>query len=409
TIGALVDTFDPDWSKRSGKTPDWSKFSDGVKTSWERKAYQDTAVVCWYVGPNREENPNRLGSRFLPYISVYWERNRAGHNTKLEASANGDARVLKESGFNEFPVLVPRWDVSGEDWYGTNGPGMDTLGDVKALQVMQRKKAKAVEKSIDPSLVGPTELRNQKTSLLPGDITYLNVREGQLGLRAIHEVNANIDHIRQDIRETQYRISRGFYEDLFLMLASSDGVGGVQPKTAREIDERHEEKLLALGPVLERFADELHDPLVDRVFAIMQRAGLIPEPPPELDGVELKVEYLSIMAQAQKSVSLVGQDRFVQTIMGMAEVFPEVVDKFDAMQAIDDYGEMLGVNPNQILSDEAAEQRAAERAEQQQQAQAAESIPKVAAGVKSMADAKMGESSALEAVLSGANAAAAGG
>src|SRR5690606_36540354 len=120
-----------------------------------------------------------------------------------------------------------------------------------------------------------------------------------------------------------YRIQRAFYEDLFLMIAQSDARRGSQPVTAREIDERHEEKLLALGPVLERTNDELLDPLIDRAYGLMEAAGLIPEPPEELDGVTLKVEYISIMAAAQKLVGVVGQDRFIQTVAPMLQVFPE--------------------------------------------------------------------------------------
>ena len=59
-------------------------------------------------------------------------------------------------------------------------------------------------------------------------------------------------------------MTRAFFADLFLMLARTDNV---QPITAAEVAARQEEKLIALGPVLERTNDELLDPMVDRMFA----------------------------------------------------------------------------------------------------------------------------------------------
>jgi hypothetical protein len=70
--------------------------------------------------------------------------------------------------------------------------------------------------------------------------------------------------------------------------------------TATEVAERHEEKLLMLGPVLERLHNELLDPLIDTTFSRMIEAGAVPPPPEELLGVELNVEYVSVMAQAMK-------------------------------------------------------------------------------------------------------------
>src|SRR6266571_4168350 len=247
------------------KAIDWSVVSTNVKTLWDRQQYEQPIEICWIVAPNADADESRLGSEFLPFTSTYFERGSDKADT-----------ILKRSGYHEMPILAPRWEVSGEDTYGTDCPGMTVLGDIKALQIMQRRKAQAVELMINPSLQGPTHLRSQKVSLLPGDITYTDSLQNQEGLRPIREVRLSVAELTADIQDTRLLIRRGFYEDLFLMLAQTDQV---QPITAREVQERHEEKLLALGPMLERMNDELLDPLVDRVFGIMSRAGIIPEPP----------------------------------------------------------------------------------------------------------------------------------
>lgn len=366
---------------------DWSPISPSVKDQWDRGNYESPVPICWVVLPNTDYRRDRLESRFLPWSSCHYERNAEGAAAQI---------FLRESGFRNFPVLCPRWDVvSPEDSYGTDCPGMTTLGDIKQLQFMQRRKAKAIEKQIDPPLVGPASLRTQKTSLLPGDVTYVDVREGMQGLRSIHDVAINLADMTLDIRETQYRIQRGFYEDLFLMLATSDRIRGSQPPTAREIEERHEEKLLALGPVLERTNDELLDPLIDRVFALMDLHNLLPEPPEEVQGIPLKVEYISILAQAQKLVGVTGQDRFMQTAVPMMEVFPEIRHKINIFQVIDNYAEMLGIDPRVVRPTDEAQGLVVADAQAQRAQAEAEQAKTLAEAARAAGQAPMDEDTAL--------------
>ncbi len=381
----LVDKFgrnDPDDQSKI----DWNVFTEPVKRNWELGNWAAPVNVVWVVMPNPDHRPGALAAKHKKFISVYYER---GQNTD---------QLLRESGFDEFPILVPRWDVNSEDSYGTGSPGMDALSDIKQLQTQQRKKGQAIEKQINPPVQGPPSLRSQKTSLLPGHITYVNVREGQKGLSPVHEVRASVAEMVEDIRETQFRIRRAWYEDLFLMLASQRAG---QPVTAREIDERHEEKLLALGPVLERTNDELLDPLVDRTFALMFRAGLIPPPPPELEGVDLKVEYVSLLAQAQKLVTIISIDRFVTSAASLTPIFPEARHKVNIPNIIDGYADAIGVDPSFVRpNDEAAELG---RLEQEQIAEAAraQELKDAGAGVKSLADADTSQPSALDALTGG--------
>ena len=386
SVFQVVETF----GVRTGYTDiDWSGISTTVKTLWDRGQYTAPVEVCWYVGPNLYADERRLGARYLPWSSCHFEKGEGR-----------DDRFLRESGFNEFPVLAPRWDITGEDTYGTDCPGMTALGDVKQLQAMQREKAKAIKKAVDPPLAGAPELRTQKTSLLPGDITY--VRDADKGLRPIHEVNLNIEHLVMDVDRTAYRIQRAFYEDLFLMLAHSDQQRGAQPITAREVEERHEEKLLALGPVLDRTNDELLDRLVDRVYNLMDRAGLVPEAPPELDGVQLKVEYISILAQAQKLVGVVGQDRFVASIAPIIQADPSLRFKINGNQLIENYADMLGVDPR-IIRDEAEAQELANQEQQMAAAQAeARAAKDLASAGKAASETQIGTGSALDRLVQSA-------
>jgi hypothetical protein len=366
---------------------DWTNISTTVRSLWERASYEQAVDVNWVIAPNTRADSSRIGGKFLPYSSCHFEKGQQREDV-----------FLRESGFNEFPVMGSRWDITGEDVYGTMSPGMLALGSIKQLQTMQKRKAQAIEKMINPPLQAPTHVRNQKASLLPADITYVDVREGQKGIAPIHEVRIDISHLTADITETRNMIRRSFYEDLFLMLAQSDR----REITAREIEERHEEKLLALGPVLERTNDELLDPIVDRVFNIMARRGLIPPAPQELRDVDLKVEYISLMAQAQKLVGVAGHERFLSTAAQLAPIFPDVVFKIDVFQAIDDHADMLGVNPKLVVPDDQARAAADASHKAAAKAQAAAVAKDATGAVSNLAATPMGQDSALDRLMANA-------
>jgi hypothetical protein len=366
---------------------DWTNISTTVRSLWQRASYEQAVDVNWVIAPNTRADSSRIGGKFLPYSSCHFEKGQQREDV-----------FLRESGFNEFPVMGSRWDITGEDVYGTMSPGMLALGSIKQLQTMQKRKAQAIEKMINPPLQAPTHVRNQKASLLPADITYVDVREGQKGIAPIHEVRIDISHLTADITETRNMIRRSFYEDLFLMLAQSDR----REITAREIEERHEEKLLALGPVLERTNDELLDPIVDRVFNIMARRGLIPPAPQELRDVDLKVEYISLMAQAQKLVGVAGHERFLSTAAQLAPIFPDVVFKIDVFQAIDDHADMLGVNPKLVVPDDQARAAADASHKAAAKAQAAAVAKDATGAVSNLAATPMGQDSALDRLMANA-------
>jgi hypothetical protein len=245
------------------------------------------------------------------------------------------------------------------------------LGDSQQLQVQQRRKLEAIDKQIKPPMVGPPSLRNEPASLLPGGITYVADPSGQ-SFRPAIDVRLDLAHLSADIAEVQGRVKEAFYANLFLMLADSDR----REITAREIDERREEKMLMLGPVLERLHDELLHPLVARVFNIMSRNQLIPPPPPGVGVAGMQVEFISILAQAQKSVATAGIERLWQFGARIGAIKPEALDRLDADGTMDAYADMTGV-PAQVLvprarAEKARQERAAAQARQAMLAGAAQ-------------------------------------
>jgi hypothetical protein len=361
---------------------DWTNFSTAVRNFWVIDQKEIWIDVTHVVRPNPEWDPKKLASKHKRYVSCYYER---GSSSVGVNNYDTDENILlSEKGYDFFPALAVRWETTGEDSYATSCPGMEALSDIKQLQVQTRRMAQAIEKMVNPPLQGPSSLRNQGTSQLPGGMNYVDVREGAQGLRPVHEVNARIQELEMVQSQVRDRIRRAAYEDLFLMIQQDDSV---QPITKREIDERHEEKLLALGPVLEQLNQDLLDPLIDIAFEVGLRQGLWPEAPEELKGQALKVDYVSIMAQAQKSIGIGGMERLAQFTIQLSPALPSITDKIDTDKLMDHYGDLVSAAPGIIRSDEDVLMIRQERAQAQQAQMMAEQAPPMAAAAKDLSQA----------------------
>ena len=396
TVRQLVEHFGYD--KATNKI-DWTNISDNVKNLWDINQKEQWVEVIHTIKPNEDYDPNKLESKYKKYSSCYYE---SGYGGNSNSGYDVNDKILKESGYDYFPILSPRWEVTGEDVYGTSCPGMDALGDIKQLQLGERRIFEAVDKMIKPPMVAPVALKNQSVSILPGDITYADVRDGMQGFRPAHEVNFRIQEMEMKQEQIRNRINKAFYVDLFLMLANSDR----RQITAREIEERHEEKLLALGPVLEQLNQDLLDPLIDAAFNIHLRQRLLPPPPKELAGMELKVEYVSVMAEAQKLIGITGLERFTQYASNVASFDPSVLLKIKTENLLDNYADIVSLAPNILRTDE--EVAAIKQAqEQERQAQLAmQSVQQTAQTAQAMAKTPLEQGTALSAMLDQTNAGA---
>lgn len=309
--------------------------SQAVRNMYDRGNVDEWVTVIHSVEPREDRDPSKVDALNMPWKSCYFE-------------VGGESeKYLRESGFAHFPALVPRWAVRSGDIYG-HSPGMECLGDIKQLQHEQLRKAQAIDYQTKPPLQVPTSMKNRDIETLPGGISFVDATSPQGGIRTAFEVNLNLNYLLQDLADIRQRIDSTFYADLFLMLASSNN----GRMTATEVAERHEEKLLMLGPVLERLHNELLDPLIELTFVYMMDAGMVPPPPPELAGMELNVEFVSMLAQAQRAMDTNGIDRLLMTVGTMSQMRPDVLDKLDTDLIVDRYSQMLGVDPSMIVSSE---------------------------------------------------------
>lgn len=298
----------------------------------------DTEIVIGHaIEPNTliyqsGEPQGYIVPSLFKYREVYWEKSGT-------SGATARGHVLRAAGFREQPFVGLRWDVSSNDAYGRS-PGMDALPAVKQLQIEQRRKAEAIDKMVRPPMVASVSMKNEPMSILPGDISYTADPQAA-GFKPAFQVEPRIQEMMEDLKEVQSRVDKVFFVDLFLMISNLQTV-----RTATEIDARREEKLILLGPVIERTENEGLDEIIERTFAVMSRRNLFPPAPASIQGQPIVIKYISMLAEAQRAASTAAIERLVQFIGGLAAVKPQALDNLDEDSTIATYADLLNVPPH---------------------------------------------------------------
>ncbi len=320
--------------------------------------------VCHATEPNENREPGRKDNTNMSYQSVYWEK--GGDSDKL----------LRQSGFQEFPVMAPRWDVNGEDVYGT-GPGSQCIGSTRALQLMERRKAELVEKGVRPPMGAPASLQVQKASILPGSITYLDDMQQGAKFAPLWDVNpAWLGQLRGEIAAEEQIADTAFFVDLFLMMRQNDDL---------------------LDPCVDQVFHLMVEQSIPRWMGLLPGNPLLPPPPKEMGGLDLRIEYTSILAQAQRAVEGSAIERaigFAGTVANIKQD-PSSLDLLDTDNALREYFKVTAVPPALIRSDDAVQAIREQRAQAQQQAQMEQQLGSAIEGVKVLSQADTGSNNAL--------------
>lgn len=329
--------------------PDWSVTTKKVKDLWDKGEYAELIEVKHVIMPRYDRDARSLLPKDKPVMSVYWE---TGDTTA--------DKILGNLGYDTNPIIASRWDATGTDVWGVS-PAMDILGDAKMLQVQERDKAEAIRRMNRPPMNAPMDMKNSAYSLMPEAVNFM--ADPTKGLIPAYQVTPPLAHLIEDINRTEYRIDDGMFANLFLMIANLNR----GQMTAREVDERHEEKLIQLGPVLERQHREKLGPVIRMVYNELVNRGKIPALPPELADVPIEIDYISMLAQAQKAVATGGIERLYGFVGNVSAADQSVLDKTDNDAAVDEYADMLGVPSNILRPQAEVDERRAQRQQMAQQ------------------------------------------
>ena len=326
------------------------RFGDACPSRVKELVEAETDIrfeIIHAIEPRKKYNPSLADAKNRPFASYY-------------VLAGQESVLLEEDGYAEFPACCPRWDVTGASVYG-RGPGMDALPDVAMLQRMRADGLDALELEIKPPMNVSNSIRNQggQFALRPGFANFVDTNGPSPAISPTYQVRANLQALDLYLQQIRKQIGEHFYKDLFLLLTQSD-----KRMTATEVHERNAEKLIMLGPTLERLRSELFQPLIQRVLGVMRRYGHLKPVPAALAGMEWEIEMQSTLALAQKS-SDISAIKEISTYVGtLAAAKPEVLDNLDSDEMVHHSAKLMGVPPSIIRGkDLVAELRAKRNAD----------------------------------------------
>lgn len=335
--------------------------SKQVRELWENNKGEREIRILHALHP-RKKRTSDGGRKNMPVASVY-----------IEIQTD---HVLDDGGFEEMPQVTGRFYKSAGEVYG-RGPGISALADVKMANQMKKTILKAAQKVVDPPIFLNAEGHIGPVNLFPNGVNWFEQGTDQpFSLQTKGKIPLGeqlLDRVSASIREI-------FFNDQLQLQQS--------PKmTATEVLQRIEEKLRLMGPMLGRLQTEILGPMIDRIFSICMRAGWFPPVPLDVQGEELKTEYTSPLAHAQRQMEAQGTLRMLDVMSFFIEGDPTILDNWDGDKAFISIGEIFNVPAKFFKDPEVVAQIRAQRAQQEQAQQLAELAKTGGAGLKSIAQA----------------------
>jgi hypothetical protein len=333
----------------------------------------EEVTILHVVYPRENYDPKKKDAKNMPFASCYIELD--------------NKHEISQSGFNEFPYVVPRYLKASFEIYGRS-PAMTALPDVKMLNEMSKTTIKAAQKQVDPPLLVPDDGFILPVRTVPGGLNFYRAgtrdRIEPLNIGANNPLGLNMEEQRRNaIRDT-------FYVNQLMMQ------NGPQ-MTATEVVQRNEEKMRLLGPVLGRLQSELLRPLIDRTFSILLRKKIFRQAPQFLAGQDIQIEYVSPLAKAQRSSELQSIMRAIEIFGSLAQISP-VFDHINIDNLVTHLADIVGV-PAKVLNSKsevnAIRQKKQQEMMQQQQMQQMQQIAQAGGAVAPLAKALPEEAKAL--------------
>ena len=313
-----------------------------VAKAMENKKFYEHINFVHCVMPRYEREAGKEDSQNMPWVSYYIEETKR--------------RLISESGYNEFPFFVPRFNKHNDDAYGSS-PAMVSYSDIRMLNDMDKTIIQAAQITIAPPISVPHDGYIMPIKWGPRAINYkLRASADEKIEPLLTGVNLPVGMEMEEQR--RLAIKKAFFVDLFLLLAEKTNM------TATEVSQRVEEKMLILAPTLGRLMSELLDPIITRTLNILIRAGKVLPPPQGL--TDYKIEYTSPLARAQKMEDIKAINNTIAMIAPVAQVIPECLDKINADVFVDTIATINHVPPDMIRDDEEVAKVRQARAEQQQ-------------------------------------------
>jgi len=236
-----------------------------------------------------------------------------------------DRQHLSIGGYYEFAYLTPRWDTTSGEIYGRS-PAMVALNDARLLQAMTEDFIEAGHLALRPPTYSAMDMINGPLELWAGGHTQINMLGAQGNaepIRAI-QMGALPQGIADFMSAVEQRIGAAFFRDVLELPSARE-----KDLTATEINARLDQYMRQAAPVFTRIEHNYNAPHVNRVFSILSRAGMYPDPPPEIQGQPVKFTYESPIKVARQKAEALKIIEGMQMLLPSAQAFPSLLDNFD--------------------------------------------------------------------------------
>ncbi len=319
----------------------------GEKTreALERDRQDDRFEFLQAVMPRTERDPEREDGPNMAFASLVVDV--------------GSEHLVGEGGFEEFPFVIPRWDTATGEVYGRS-PGMLALPDVKTLNQMAKTILEAGHKVVNPPLLVPNDGIGSNPRTFPGGVTPFDagllLQTGGRPPITPLITGANIPMGREMQNDMRAQVWGAFFRNVLQL--PFDG----PQMTATEILERKAEFMRVIGPTFGRLEADYTGPMVERAFQLMMRAGAFAEPPELLRGADIRFEYASPIAKAQKQIDAAAMAKTVQDLVPLVAQNPAILDNFDDDLVAREIAEANGLPQHWIRAADTVQALRAERA-----------------------------------------------
>lgn len=368
TAGGMIDTVYRSYKLTAEQA--YSEFGEELSEPTKKLVKDKPQEMVEFVHAIYPRSVHMVGARLAKNMPIA--------SCQVEVQAR---KTVRESGYHEMPVVVPRWMVIPDSVYAV-GPMMDALPDARTLNELCRMDLAAGDLAIAGMWIAEDDgvLNPRTVKVGPRKIIVANSVDSMKPLQS----GSNFQYAETKIARLQGSIRKILMAD---QLQPQDGPA----MTATEVHVRVGLIRQLLGPVYGRLQAEYLQPMIERCFGIAYRAGVLGAAPESLAGRNFNVRYISPLARAQKLEEVSAIDQFVAGCAAAAElqmkagVEPDALDNVDLDEAARYRGEALGVPAAVIRSKAVIDTKRQERAqaaqaaaEQEQQAMMQQQVAQTA-------------------------------
>ena len=291
--------------------------------------------------------------------------------------------LVEEGGYYEMPFHGGRLLKSNGEVHG-RGPGIQVLPEIKTLNRMERDLLIANEKLVNPQWIMPDDAAYEPDNRA-GGVTYYDAMNPQSKPEQI-QLNNRVDIGEQKADQKRQRINTAFHVPMFQMLTNMQEQQ--RQKTAFEVAQMVQEKLLMFSPIFARTVEEKLNPFMERVFGICLRAGMFPPPPQSVidagGALEYDIEYTSKIALAIRAALTNSIGTIIQLVQMASQFDPSVVHVVNWRDAVRAFLENQAWPTQLIRSDEQVDQIMQQIAEAQAAQEAPEQAEKMASAAQKL-------------------------